>query len=917
MRGFSNYCGRGSRRIFCVLSLAAVLGACGGGGASGGGSSSSGSSSGGGGSGLRFNLDRSAISFDYIDTGPVPEQFVVATAVGNLPSTLYIGAQDQATYLNPQIEATLSNSQATFRIQPRANLDPGTYNGTLRLMACADQSCGRHLGNSPLSITYSMLVRPGLRVRPENLGVTTYFSGQEQHVTFTVQLPEGATAFTAIPVNGGSICRIGNLTASTFDLIASSVPAGDYLCQFQVDAGLRFTTSSINFHVNENPAGYRDLSVAEPNLTFTTVEGAASDAQRLHVTPSSFDGDIGIEVQGYDGNASGWLTTNAVTGGFDVIADGESLAEGTYSATLRVFGRSPHFQQSVSVPVSVTVGPGLVRPADFMPTVTNATAAADLGGSTLIQVADGPTVAWSATSDEAWLELTRAAGLTGTALQFDYDNAAFRALANGREHHATITVSTTNPAIAPVQFDVVVNKRLAQVSGLGPYLHVSGSPIRAYVRGIGFSAIGNLSSLEVQGAAGAVFTPVNDTTLQLQIPALAVGSYQVRVSNLLGAPGESRDLKVIAPVNRSYAQLPTQKPVGNVIFDAERDTVYVLDRGDFAGTLHRFRFDGTTWVGDTFPSPASSGWALSNDGTHMLEGEYPNVVRSKDPVTLGNTSEHMFDGTFHPTWQQGRQLAVTNDGRLWLPDAGFPWARRLAVFDPLFGEFSAEELPGSGILTTAELEVPRDGSRIVIGEIDGSQHGLGVLDAISGQYVNIAPMGTWGYGYRMHSSDDGSRISFNGDRVFDRDLQLHSNLFAALGAMVDDIEWIVAYGLMSPDGRRLYAIAYDSRDLYVTNTPLPPPLSRPRIFVVDTSSTQATPNDAAIIGYFEIDDYPACRTHVPCDPQTRGAISPDGRTLFYAGTDRLVVVPVPPENTLVAVQNKARPVMKRWDTVNR
>ena len=162
---------------------------------------------------------------------------------------------------------------------------------------------------------------------------------------------------------------------------------------------------------------------------------------------------------------------------------------------------------------------------------------------------------------------------------------------------------------------------------------------------------------------------------------------------------------------------------------------------------------------------------------------------------------------------------------------------------------------------------------------------------------------------RTGSNYRGGRVSFNGLWVFNRDFQLHANVYETLRVLND---WVVAYGLMSPEGRRMYAIAYDPRDIYLNNFPVPPPISKPRVYVIDTSGSTPMPTTASVLGYFEIADYPICRSNHPCDAQTRGAISPDGRTLFYAGADRMVVVPVPSEGSLQPTQKIAATVMKLW-----
>src|SRR5204863_9023378 len=86
--------------------------------------------------------------------------------------------------------------------------------------------------------------------------------------------------------------------------------------------------------------------------------------------------------------------------------------------------------------------------------------------------------------------------------------------------------------------------------------------------------------------------------------------------------------------------------------------------------------------------------------------------------------------------------------------------------------------------------------------------------------------------------------------------------------------------------------------------PLPPPASTPRIHVLDASPDTQQPNALlTILGSFPIDDFPTCRYADQCGLYTAATISPDGRTLFFAGSEKLVVIPIPDESTL---QQKAR-----------
>jgi hypothetical protein len=532
---------------------------------------------------------------------------------------------------------------------------------------------------------------------------------------------------------------------------------------------------------------------------------------------------------------------------------------------------------------------------------------ANLAGSVPVNLVAGSPLPWSAVSDAVWLTLASATGQTGTPLSFSFNNAAFRALPNGHEHVATITVNTPNPAIAAMAFSVRITKRIAQVTGLGPYLHVSGRPLRAQVRGIGFSSMNNLSRVSVTGLPNATFTLVNDTTLEVNVPgSVSAGSYPISISNSLGLPTASRTLKVINPVTFPYASVATGYRVGNVIYDAERQRIYVTSQGPESDPFRRFDRNGASWSATAYPAVAEYDLGLSADGSRILITEPPSHVRMLDAQTLAPAGEFDYEASFQATAVTGRQVPITSDGRAWLGMTRYQNNRNVVVFDSNEGSFSTFALPGTRSLDVATFEVPRNGSRLFVGEIFNTEYVAGVLDSTTSGYTQLP--GYTGQMFKMHSSDDGSRLTVGGGQIFDGNMQPYANPYEVLRLSPG---WVVAFGLMSPDGRRAYVLTYDPTDYYFYNNPPPAPHSRPRIYVVDTSSATATPDSATILGYFEINDYPICRTQDGCDLQTRGAITPDGRNLMLAGQDHLVVVPVPAESTLVSRAPPA-PLMKLW-----
>src|SRR6185295_54747 len=347
------------RAIALGAAMSILIAACGGGGGGGGSNNSPGS-----GSGLHFTLDRSSIAFDYVDTSGAPTETVVATATGKLPNTLYVGVQDLGGHIDPEVRATLTASTGTFEIRPRNTLAPGNYSGTLNLLACSDQACSHQLGNSPLPVSYTIHVRPGLKVGPQSSTPVVLTSGEEKAVSFTVQLPENATSFTVAPINGGGVCRIDNVTTTGFQVVAYSVRPGDRICQWSVTAGSRFDAGTVFFQILPPAGGEHELSVQEESVTLTAVEGAPSTPVSLHVTPPTWDPNYDIEVVNSSSGFAGAIHFTRSTDGFDVSADAAALAEGSYYASLRVFSLSPFFSSQVTIPIALTVGPGLVRPAD-------------------------------------------------------------------------------------------------------------------------------------------------------------------------------------------------------------------------------------------------------------------------------------------------------------------------------------------------------------------------------------------------------------------------------------------------------------------------------------------------------------------------------------------------------------------------
>ena len=149
-------------RLGLGLLMLTWLAACGGGGGGGGDTAV----------GMQIRFDRNTISLTA-EENPQPGQggqVIEASATGGDGNeSLFIGAEQQGVGLVLPIDVTLDTTARTARItlMPNATLAPGTYTGTVRLLACKDALCAAHHGGSPFTVSYTTVITPCLPTRSQ------------------------------------------------------------------------------------------------------------------------------------------------------------------------------------------------------------------------------------------------------------------------------------------------------------------------------------------------------------------------------------------------------------------------------------------------------------------------------------------------------------------------------------------------------------------------------------------------------------------------------------------------------------------------------------------------------------------------------------------------------------------------------
>ena len=113
------------------------------------------------------------------------------------------------------------------------------------------------------------------------------------------------------------------------------------------------------------------------------------------------------------------MSATPVAGGYAITVNATDLVAGTYNAQALVTGAFPEPERQV--PIALTIGIGLVMPADQIKIIGSESTAANLTGTVPVNVVAGPPVNWTAQSFAPWLILTDSSGVTGETLAFRID----------------------------------------------------------------------------------------------------------------------------------------------------------------------------------------------------------------------------------------------------------------------------------------------------------------------------------------------------------------------------------------------------------------------------------------------------------------------------------------------------------------
>ena len=564
-----------------------------------------------------------------------------------------------------------------------------------------------------------------------------------------------------------------------------------------------------------------------------------------------------------------------------------SLGIGTYVGSISVtacvndstcatgqLGGSPQ-----TVNVSYSVAGIKTSAASLAYTVTNAPQASDLANQ--LTVTTYPAQNWTASTAAGWLSVT-ASGKSGDVLNANLIQTALNALDDGM-YSTTIHLAPASSG-QPLDIPVTVTVKRTEVDYVSPYVAYVGTSGNVIIRGQEFSQLSGTSALQnvlFGSTPAASYTVVSSTEIDATYPAtLAVGRYPVVLQTSFTGVHQLANLVVVAAPAFSAAVIPypdsSPKQPTALVYDAERQALAVSAWYGSTGatSVLRFAYSGGSWQSTGSVSLMNSfALALSADGADWIAGTNEKVS-NLDPVSLAGLATTPINQVYDGGLESVFDAAVTNDGTVAVTtfisgNCGsaltFYNPRKLSAVWPAYS-FCRARVAASG-----------DGSRLVV--VDGGTDAN--ADAV---YLADTTAGTLNATGLQEITNFDPEVDRSGDRIavnLDYNGILHWELYDGSLNDLGSLPTSTLVMKLSPDGHKAYA--YDQSGLLITYDLTAAPVAGVFPQLGSGITLAGSPGPAGVLG---IDIGSNAESLYM-------SMTPDGGTVFIAGTDAVVVQPVP------------------------
>jgi hypothetical protein len=698
-------------------------------------------------------------------------------------------------------------------------------------------------------------------------GTETYFGSAsvDQPGNFSVDFqPTGATTalVTLVPI-------------STFSGSASGIVTLR-LCRDAACAQVALTRTV--------PYSASVFSLSAISLSIAGHEGAISPAQTLTITPPDATRQLTFETQLSN---PAWLTlVRDSDSTLSVHASGSGLSANTYQGniTVRAFQNSNQVG-SVTIPVAFTVGIGTVAPPAQNIDWTLTSTAPNTQGGFPVQFNGTQSPAWSAVSDQPWLELSGAAGVGAASVGYAVNPALLGGIPNWSARSANVTIKADG--LSDVTFQIAINKKLPEVYTVSPRAVALGSAPTLKISGKGLNQAVASDAFQVEGLSGVTGVVVSDTEALLTVPAISsAGAYRVVVPNASNLASRTARLSAMAVPTLSHAAVGSIGTKRSSLFDETRTAVFAVNIDQ--NTVVGYTWTGTNWQVTNAAVPSIGDLALSPDRQTLYVGSGATTLLALNPDTLQVQASHALPGdighavSLAVNFASGAGWSVTNDMKLWF--ASTAGHSTPAYFDLRGSSFHTHSGPGIwnnlSLMHAPLLFAPSDGSRMLAvsnGISPAQPSALYIPSTGEVSAPGFLPVDL----QDVKFSESGSRMLANGGTLYD------GMSFQVLGSLEPSLTGVPISVALSANGTRIFRLLTESVNSLRAN----------RVEVFD-----ATQLGSGSSNFVKLGEIPVTEQAFACGPQFQFVcdigprqlnVSPFGNTLFWVGSTNLVVIPVP------------------------
>jgi hypothetical protein len=705
-----------------------------------------------------------------------------------------------------------------------------------------------------------------------------YIAAQNINVTLT---QASGTVYPSVSSSDPSVAIAGlNITSGTTASItvtpSQNKPSGTYSTTIYLNiysdpAGTKLVTS-LSYPISLTVL--RGLAVNPTTIILSALEGGATQTDVAVTAPEGSTGTITASVASGQSTPS-WLGLTVLNNNtVHVTASASGLIAGSYSTAIDVSFTSTGGTgiTVVQVPLSFTVGQGLVTPTGQTLPLNVDSTQTSLSGAVSVARADGAAATWSASSSAPWLVLSVSSGTTPSNLGYSVDVSKLTNLPQFTDSTAIVTLSS--PGISSVNFNVVLQKHLPYVTSVGPYGIDANSTARVVVGGVGFSQLVNpAAALQLSGVSARNVRVVTDKQIVFDTTPASSGTFNIGIANALNISVPTAALVVTAPVTYTATTVPHAGPKDIYIHDPVRHAVFALSRTNNA--LYRYMLTGGTWAVTAMPLASPLDMGLTPDGRRLWITNLNQQLVEVDPDNLTVLFTYA-NGAISQSL--GSALPITSDGRLWIPGSA-------QYFD-------------LATKTFAQLNVNLSGPSFDFGSFAGAADGSMAITIPSYRYTPLAPFllydpstgllsnptGMPEFGYQPRISRDGSLIlkEYSGE-LYDRSF----HLLGQLPTPTATDSWRLM--TLSPDGSKIL-VQHNTYTNSSHNTLVS--------MALDVYSTTAlVPGTTNFVNTASIPlstDVALCTNSSPCYYNNTYLLpSTDSKAVFWIGNVNMQVIPLP------------------------